>query len=311
MDALVGYTGFVGSNIASQHSFDMLFNSKNINESFGLNPDMLVFSAVPAEMFLANSNPEKDFAVIEEAIENVKKINPKQLVLISTIAVYDRTDNVNEDTVINTDALTPYGKHRLFLEEKLAELFEKHLIVRLPAIYGINLKKNFLYDYIHVIPKMLKAEKFMELNTKNAILKKYYKSADNGFFVCQEMSKTEKENLKGVFRELNFSALNFTDSRSRYQFYSLFNLWDAIQKCLDAKVKKINLVTPPISTAELYSELSHKTFKNEISAKPFNYNIKTTHTQLFGLNSGYVQTRDEELREIKKFVQSSGGFVWN
>ncbi|MEG2500937.1 MAG: NAD(P)-dependent oxidoreductase, partial [Oscillospiraceae bacterium] len=33
--ALVGYTGFVGSNIAAAHPFDGLYNSKNIKEAFG------------------------------------------------------------------------------------------------------------------------------------------------------------------------------------------------------------------------------------------------------------------------------------
>ena len=32
MNALIGYTGFVGSNISNQIKFDFLFNSKNIHE---------------------------------------------------------------------------------------------------------------------------------------------------------------------------------------------------------------------------------------------------------------------------------------
>ena len=30
MDILVGYTGFVGSNLYKNHKFDRVFNSKNI-----------------------------------------------------------------------------------------------------------------------------------------------------------------------------------------------------------------------------------------------------------------------------------------
>jgi len=73
MKILVGHTGFVGSNIFESQDFDACFNSKNITESFGLNPEVLVYSGVRAEKFLANKEPEKDFEIIAEAIENIKK----------------------------------------------------------------------------------------------------------------------------------------------------------------------------------------------------------------------------------------------
>ena len=88
MDIIVGYTGFVGSNIAAEHKFDYSFNSKNIGDAFGTNPDLCVYSGVRAEKFLANNDPDGDMAVINNAIENIKKINPKRIVLISTIDVY-------------------------------------------------------------------------------------------------------------------------------------------------------------------------------------------------------------------------------
>ena len=86
-DILVGYTGFVGSNLVAAHGFSMCCNRKNIQESYGSKPDCLVYSGVPAEMFLANQNPEADLALMEQAIDNMRKIQPKSIVLISTIAV--------------------------------------------------------------------------------------------------------------------------------------------------------------------------------------------------------------------------------
>ena len=47
--ALVGYTGFVGSNIYAATDFDAVYNSKNIEESFGTNPDLLVYAGLRAE----------------------------------------------------------------------------------------------------------------------------------------------------------------------------------------------------------------------------------------------------------------------
>ena len=75
---LVGYSGFVGSNICSKYLFDGLYDSKNIETAYGTNPDLLVYSGVPAQKFLANKEPEKDFKTIQGAIKNITNINPKK-----------------------------------------------------------------------------------------------------------------------------------------------------------------------------------------------------------------------------------------
>jgi hypothetical protein len=78
MDILVGHTGFVGSNLSAKHDFDMSVNSETVETAFGTQPDLCVYCGIRAEKFLANSNPEKDFAMILNAIENIKKIRPKK-----------------------------------------------------------------------------------------------------------------------------------------------------------------------------------------------------------------------------------------
>ena len=46
MKILVGNTGFVGSNLSLKTTFDGLFNSKNIEDAFGSEPDILVYFGV-------------------------------------------------------------------------------------------------------------------------------------------------------------------------------------------------------------------------------------------------------------------------
>ena len=72
MKALVGFTGFVGSNIANKYDFDCVYNSKNIDEAYDTYPDLLVYAGLRAEKFIANNNPEKDMQSIKQAIENIK-----------------------------------------------------------------------------------------------------------------------------------------------------------------------------------------------------------------------------------------------
>ena len=135
MKILVGYTGFVGSNIYQSGDFDKGYNSKNIKEAFGTKPDLLVYSGLPAEKFLANSNPDKDMDLIREAENNIKLIDPKQIVLISTIDVFEDPRNVNEKTEISTKSLQPYGYNRYKLECWVREKYPEALIVRLPALF--------------------------------------------------------------------------------------------------------------------------------------------------------------------------------
>ena len=299
MSMLVGYTGFVGSNLCLSHDFDHLINSKNIDQAFGVNPDVLIYSGVPAEMFIANKDPMKDKAIIDNAKKNIELIGPKKIVLISTVAVYDRTYNVDEDYKPDVDKLLPYGEHRLDYENWVENNYDDHLIVRLPAIFGENLKKNFIYDYINFIPAMLNEAKYNELSFASSVIKSSYYKLDNGFFKCKTLEPDERKALYTAFEDAGFSAKNFTDSRSVYQFFGLSNLYSYIEKCLAEGIKKINLVTPPVSVSELHMYLSGQPFENITNKEPFNYDIKTRYYP-----GGYIMSKDEELKQIMAFVSS-------
>ena len=172
--ALVGYTGFVGGNIASSTKFDALYDVNNIEKSFGTNPDLLVYAGVSAEKYLANNFPDKDYEVILNAENNIRKINPKKLVLISSIDVISDTKEFNENDIINENNLQPYGYNRRQLEKWARDNYPDCLIVRLPALFGKGIKKNFVYDLINIIPTMIKVDKMVELKKLNSSIVDYY-----------------------------------------------------------------------------------------------------------------------------------------
>ena len=87
-DLLVGSTGFVGGNLRAKHTFAAVCHSSDIAAQYGTQPDLCVYAGVPAAMFLANADPEADMEVMRTARENLRKIAPKSLVLISSIAVF-------------------------------------------------------------------------------------------------------------------------------------------------------------------------------------------------------------------------------
>lgn len=301
--SLVGYTGFVGSNLSESFKFDNLYNSKNIEEAFGTNPDLLIYAGIRAEKFLANKFPQKDMEVIENAKNIIKKINPKKIVLISTIDVYKNPVNVDEDTIIDTDGLQPYGLNRFYLEEWVQENFVNHLIVRLPGLYGENIKKNFIFDLINIIPSMLKEEKFKELCEKDEYIKSFYIDQENGFYKCKELDNKESKKLKLYFNKIGFSALNFTDSRGVFQFYNLKYLWEHINKALENNIKILNLSVEPIGINEIHKSIKGIDFTNEIADVIPQYDYKTKYYNEFGGKNGYIFDKEFVLGDITNFIE--------
>lgn len=302
MNALVGYTGFVGSNIYEHGTFDKVYNSKNIEEAYGLNPDLLIYAGMRAEKYLANNAPEKDMELVKQAERNIELIGPKKLVLISTIDVLKDPQGKTEDDPIETDGLQAYGYDRYMLECWVREYYPDALIIRLPGLFGKNIKKNFIYDYIHRIPFMLKDAKFAELSADEPLLKEDYEKLDNGFWRVKPLSEEQQRELKKAFGRVGFSALNFTDSRSVYQFYPLDRLWDDTQTALKNDIKLLHMATEPVSAGEVYKYLTGEEFINEIMVQPVKYDYRTIYSSKFKGIGPYILSREEILKEIKQFV---------
>lgn len=148
--ALIGHTGFVGSNLARAGNFNAYYNSKNFRELASKSFDLLICAGVQAVKWIANQQPEHDWERIQVLIDVLATTNVREFVLISTIDVYsDPSAGGDEDSVIDPNANSPYGRHRYQLERWATEQFPICRIVRLPALFGPNLRKNILYDLIH------------------------------------------------------------------------------------------------------------------------------------------------------------------
>ena len=298
--AIVGYTGFVGQNLCHSHQFDAQYNSKNIAEAFGTVPDLLVYAGIRAEMFTANHFPEKDLENIQEAIENIKRINPKKLVLISTISVYPVFEG-DENTPLDGEEGTAYGHNRRYLEKWVEDNINDYLIVRLPALYGEGIKKNFIFDMIHYIPALLKTQKYEELFS-DSDLAVLYQDRGDGFFKCVAETNEDRKKLRSFFELVGFSALNFTDSRSEYQYFNLRNLWGVINKAIEKEIRLLTIATEPICSYELYEYIYNKPFKNECASNYPVEHLKSTHAEVFGGKDGYLYNKQQLLDDIKCFI---------
>lgn len=157
--ALIGYTGFVGSNLLDANGFDDLYNSQNIGDLAGREYDLVVSAANRADSHRINQDGAADLAEIDALVDTIQKARIGKLVLISTVCVYPWGGAPDEDTALSSDGLTPYGANRLHQERRLSETFDT-LPVRLPQLYGARLRKGVVFDLAndyrveHIDPSM-------------------------------------------------------------------------------------------------------------------------------------------------------------
>lgn len=143
--ALIGYTGFVGSNLTGRHDFDGVFNSRNIHEIEGESFDLVVTAGNRADSHRINREGAADRAEVDALADRLATVKAGKVVLISTVCVYPGGTSPVESTETREDGLTPYGANRLHQERRLTAEHDT-LVVRLPQLYGDGLKKGIVYD---------------------------------------------------------------------------------------------------------------------------------------------------------------------
>jgi hypothetical protein len=134
-NALIGATGFIGSNLNNRFQFNQTYDSKNIGEIKGRHFNNIYCAAPGATKWQINKNPTSDRLNITSLLKNLESVKCNRFILISTIDVLTFKNPLS------------YGGNRLFFENKILEIYNnKTMIVRLPGLFGNGLKKNIIYD---------------------------------------------------------------------------------------------------------------------------------------------------------------------
>lgn len=147
--ALIGHTGFVGTTLLRQRSFDSLYRSTNIEAIAGQRFDLVVCAGAPAQKWLANREPEADRASIQRLMDSLANVEARRFVLVSTVDVFADPQAVDEDSLVPEEGLHAYGRHRRMLESFVQERFADHCVLRLPGLVGPGLRKNVIYDLLN------------------------------------------------------------------------------------------------------------------------------------------------------------------
>lgn len=144
--AIVGSQGFVGSTLARQLPNYKRIHRGNFGDIISEPFDEVIFTAVPAKKWLANSDPESDLSNLESILRILERSQIRHMTLISTVDVFDNPIAVDEDCTPDSSPPNYYGSHRLYFEQRCREIFEDCLVVRLPGLVGRDLRKNAIYD---------------------------------------------------------------------------------------------------------------------------------------------------------------------
>jgi nucleoside-diphosphate-sugar epimerase len=131
---------------------------------------------------------------------------------------------------------------------------------------------------------------------------------------CRENFDTTIIRLPGLFGEglkknVIFDLLNDnnTDRIHKdgvYQYYNLGNIWKDIQTALNNNLRLVNLAVPPVSTEEVARECFATEFTNTPSdIKPGVWDMHSKYADLYGGQGNYLYTKEQELADIKTFVE--------
>jgi hypothetical protein len=310
---ILGQSGFVGSTLARALPDASGFNSRTVKHAENQRFDTLYCAAAPGSMFEANKYPDRDAERIDALIASLSRMQASRFVLISTIAVLDRFDGGYTETASNFQETVAYGVNRRRLEQACQAHFPRCLVVRLPALFGPGLMKNFIFDLINPMPTMLNTAGYEKLAAQLPAslvpaLDSIYSISDAlGMYVIDRAALAklpERVALTAEADDLGINAVMFHNRETTYQFYEMDRLKGDIDLALNAGLDVLHLAPEPIKTSDVYRSLLQNEMP-ETAGKLHKEDMRTQHAELFGQNGHYNRTADDVLAALTAFFNAT------
>ena len=310
-DALIGYSGFVGGSLARQCAFGAHFNTANIDTINGQHFETVVCAAAPGSMFTANRKPDRDRAQIDALIERLDAVHARRFVLISSIAVLEDFGAGDDEGTHAFQRDLAYGRHRRGLEAFCENRFDDCLVVRLPALFGFGLRKNFVFDLLNPVPTMLSPaslEKLLEQVPPSVrdVLVRLYAPDDGGMYLLDRHAlnaSPERSALEAAVRATELSATQFHNPATTYQYYDISRLWRDIGIATGGALRHIHLVTEPLAARAIHKRIVG-TDMPQTGARLHHEDVRTSHAELWGREGPYLADASAVLQGLAEFCAS-------
>jgi len=313
---LIGATGFVGGALLRQTDFSACFDSRNVVEIEDQSYDLVVCAAAPGSMLEANTAPERDRAQIHKLIERLSKVRTDRFVLISSIAVLSDFAGQHVESTEDFQENLAYGRHRRELEAFVENHFDRNLIVRLPALFGRGLRKNFVFDLLNPVPSMLSAEKLAVLRDALAAdlsdwVQELYDQHTVGGLLKLDRAvlnlSPRRRALEVAVNELELSSTQFHNRETTYQYYEIERLWRDIGVALEAGLSHLHLNSEPLKAKVIHKQLTGLEMP-ETTAQLHSEDMHSAHSELWGASGPYLFGGEATLDRLEAFYTRE--WVW-
>lgn len=107
-----------------------------------------------------------------------------------------------------------------------------------------------------------------------------------------------------IFDLHNDNDLHLIDSRNRYQFYPMVNLWYDIQTAISAGLSLVHLTAQPVTAEQIARDCFGVMLNQSLESPPANYDLKTIHGAVFGKTGPYQYSLDETVLGVRAYKQS-------
>jgi len=260
-------------------------------------------------MVTANRQPERDRAAIEALADQLDRVNVRRFVLISSIAVLaDTAGGEDEGTQAFQENLA-YGRHRRLLEAFCESRFDDCLVVRLPALFGPGLRKNFVFDLMNPVPTLLPQERLASLVERmpselRPWLEDLY-SPDE----ATGMRRLDRPALNAdpkralldrAVHDAEMSATQFHNPDTTYQYYDMTRLWQDIRMAMWAELRHLHLAVAPLRAADIHARLLHSPMI-QTGAKIHHEDMHTRHAAVWQRDGPYLEDASTVLENLAIF----------
>lgn len=227
MKLLIGSTGLIGTTLKDSLSFDYEFNSANINDLTSLeisDTTDVYLACLSAEKWKVNKDPQADLNNILKIIEILSVKRFRNVILYSTIDVYEgASEYSNEDSIPKIPGLS-YGSNRYLFEllVKSNLTYSTLLTIRLPALFGKHIKKNVLFDLLNnnQVEKIKINSQYQWYNLNNLV-------TDTNSFLQNPLFQNRHTNVNLFSEPVEtskivefFKKTKLVDSKSKGAFYN-------------------------------------------------------------------------------------------
>jgi glycosyltransferase involved in cell wall biosynthesis len=107
-----------------------------------------------------------------------------------------------------------------------------------------------------------------------------------------------------IFDLLNQNNVQAIDSRARFQFYPMVNLWPDIQTTIEHGIRLVHLTAEPIGVREITQQGFGFSFENHVADNPADYCMRTRYAEAFGKSGFYQYSKHDSFLAIRAYVQS-------